>query len=65
VASIPLDKPAQGLAATKGSLWAVGSSPTDSFLTLDRIDPTFDTAARVRRLPMVVDGESGSIAGSA
>ena len=53
---------AQGLAATSGSLWAVGSSPTDSSLTLDRIDPTFNTAARVRRLPMVVLGDGGSIA---
>ena len=62
MASIPLDRPAQGLAATSRSLWAVGSSPTDSSLTLDQIDPTFDTVARVRRLPMVVAGDSGSIA---
>ena len=61
VASIPLDRPAQGLAATSRSLWAVGSRPTDSSLTLDQIDPTFDTVARVRRLPMVVVGDSGSI----
>ena len=56
VASIPLGGPAQGLAAAGRRLWAVGSSPTDRSLTLDRIDPTFDTAARVRRLPMVVAG---------
>ena len=62
VASVPLDRPAQGLAATKRSLWAVGSSRGDSSLTLDRIDPTFDTAARVRRLPMVVAGDTGSVA---
>ena len=62
VAWILLHRPAQGLAATSGSLWAVGSSPTDSSLTLDRIDPTFNTAARVRRLPMVVLGDGGSIA---
>ena len=62
VASVVLDRPAQGLAATKRSLWAVGSSRGDSSLTLDRIDPTFDTAARVRRLPMVVLGETGSVA---
>jgi YVTN family beta-propeller protein len=62
VASVPLDRPAQGLAATSRSLWAVGSSRADSSLTLDRIDPTFDTVARVRRLPMVVAGDSGSIA---
>ena len=62
VASISLDRPAQGLAATNRSLWAVGSSPTDTFLTLDQIDPTFDTVARVRRLPMVDAGDSGSIA---
>ena len=62
VASIALDRPAQGLAATNGSLWAVGSNATDTSLTLDQIDPTFDTVARVRRLPMVVAGDSGSIA---
>jgi DNA-binding SARP family transcriptional activator len=62
VDSIRLDRPAQGLAATNRRLWAVGSSPTDSSLTLDQIDPTFNTAARVRRLPMVVLGDGGSIA---
>ena len=62
MASITLDRPAQGLAATTRSLWAVGSSPTDTFLTLEQIDPTFDTVARVRRLPMVVAGDSGSLA---
>jgi YVTN family beta-propeller protein len=62
VASIPLHRPAQGLAATKRSLWAVGSSFTDSSLTLTQIDPTFDTVARVRRLPMVVPDDGGSIA---
>ena len=62
VASILLHRPAQGLAATTRSLWAVGSSPTDSSLTLDQIDLTFDTAAGVRRLPMVVLGDGGSIA---
>ena len=48
--------PAQGLAATSRSLWAVGSSPTDSSLTLDQIDPTFDTVARV---PPPADGGRG------
>jgi len=40
----------------------VGSSLDDSFLTIDRINPTFNTAARVRRLPMVVLGDRGSVA---
>ena len=62
VASVVLDRPAQGLAASAESVWAVGSSLTDSFLTLERINPTFDTAARVRRLPMVALGDNGSVA---
>ena len=37
-------------------------SDTDTSLTLDRIDPTFDTVTRVRRLPMVVPGDTGSLA---
>ena len=62
VASIPLDRPAASLAAGDGSIWAVGSDAADTSLTLDRIDPTFDTAARVRRLPMVSAGDTGSVA---
>jgi YVTN family beta-propeller protein len=62
IASITLDRPAQGLAATNGSVWAVGTNATDTSLTVDRIDPTFDTAELVRRLPMVNKGDSGSIA---
>jgi YVTN family beta-propeller protein len=61
VASVVLDRPAQGLAASARSIWAVGSRPTDSFLTLDRIDPTFNTAAHIRRLPTAVIGDTGSI----
>ncbi len=62
IASIPLGRPAQSLTASEGQIWTVGSGPTDTSLTLDRIDPTFDTVARVRRLPMMVAGDSGSIA---
>src|SRR5262249_8880681 len=62
VASVVLAQPAQGLAASAKGVWAVGSGPTDAFLTLDRIDPTFNTAARVRRLPTVVIGDGGSVA---
>jgi DNA-binding SARP family transcriptional activator/ABC-type transport system substrate-binding protein len=62
VASVTLDRAAQALAASAGKVWAVGSNPTDFYLTLDRINPTFDTAARVRRLPMILDGDVGSVA---
>jgi YVTN family beta-propeller protein len=62
VASIAVDRPVQALAASAGNVWAVGSSLADPYLTLDRIDPTFDTATRARRLPMVILGDSGSLA---
>jgi ABC-type transport system substrate-binding protein/DNA-binding SARP family transcriptional activator len=60
--SITLDTPAQGLAAARQTIWAVGSNAKQNFLTLDRIDPTFDTVTRVRRLPMMAYGDSGSLA---
>lgn len=62
-ASIPLDVPAESLATTAGAVWAVGSNLTDTSLTVDRIDPTFNIATRVQRLPLVVEGDTGSIAG--
>jgi DNA-binding SARP family transcriptional activator/ABC-type transport system substrate-binding protein/streptogramin lyase len=64
VASVTLDQAAQALAATAGRVWAVGSNSTDFYLTLDRINPTFDTAAPVRRLPMIFAGDAGSLAAS-
>ena len=51
VASIPLGVAAQSLAVAGSALWAVGSGPTDPYLTLERINPTFGTVSRVRRLP--------------
>ena len=63
VASVRLDVPAQSLATAAGTVWAVGSNFTDNSLTLDRIDPTFATATRVQRLPLVVAGDTGSLAG--
>ena len=61
-ASIPLDRPAASLAAAAGDIWVVGSIDTDASLTLDKIDPTFDTVTPVRRLPMVAPGDTGSLA---
>jgi YVTN family beta-propeller protein len=62
IASIPLNRPAASLAAAGGDIWAVGSDSTDTSLTLDRIDPTFDTVARAWSLPMAVPGDTGSVA---
>jgi YVTN family beta-propeller protein len=61
VASVPLGVAAQSLAVAGSSVWAVGSGPNDEFLTLERIDPTFGTASRVRRLPSVATNDSGSV----
>ena len=55
-ASIPLGVGAQSLAVAGSALWAVGSGPTDPYLTLERINPTFGSVSRARRLPVVVHG---------
>jgi len=65
VTSVPLDVPAQSLAVAASDVWAVGSNFTDTYLTLDRIDPTFATATRAQKLPLVVSGDTGSLAGGA
>ena len=59
--SIPLPVAAQSLAVAGSSVWALGSGPNDEFMTLDRIDPTFGTYRRARRLPTVVTGDIGSL----
>ena len=61
VASLPLGVSAQSLAVAGSAVWALGSGPNDEFLTLERINPTFGTVSRVRRLPSVVTGDSGSL----
>ena len=63
VASIPLGVAAQSLAVAGSALWAVGSGPTDPYLTLERINPSFGSASRARRLPVVVLGDTGSLSG--
>jgi YVTN family beta-propeller protein len=60
-ASFPLGVSAQSLAIAGSSVWAVGSGPNDEFLTLERINPTFGTVSRVRRLPVVATGDKGSL----
>jgi YVTN family beta-propeller protein len=60
-ASIPLRVAAQSLAVAGSALWAVGSGPNDPFVTLERINPTFGTVSRARRLPVVITGDSGSL----
>src|SRR5262249_45042233 len=52
------------LASAGSAMWALGSGPNDEFLTLERIDPTFGNASRVRRLATVVTGDSGSLSPS-
>jgi YVTN family beta-propeller protein len=63
VASIPLGIAPQSLAVAGTAVWAVGSGPTDPFLTLERINPTFGSVSRARRLPVVVIGDTGSVSG--
>ena len=60
-ASIPLGVAAQSLAVAGSALWAIGSGPTDPYLTLERINPTFGSVSRARRLPVIVAGDTGSL----
>jgi hypothetical protein len=60
-ASIPVGVAAQTLAVAGSAVWALGSGATDPYLTLERINPTFGSVSRVRRLPVVVWGDSGSL----
>ena len=62
-ASIPLAVGAQSLAVAGSALWAVGSGPTDPYLTLERVNTTFGTVSRARRLPVIVIGDTGSLSG--
>jgi DNA-binding SARP family transcriptional activator/ABC-type transport system substrate-binding protein len=62
-ASISVGVAAQSLAVAGPALWAIGSGPNDEYLTLERIDPTFGTVSRARRLPVVVTGDIGSLSG--
>jgi DNA-binding SARP family transcriptional activator/ABC-type transport system substrate-binding protein len=59
--SFPLGVAAQSLAVGGSGLWAIGSGPADSYLTLERIDPTFGSVSHRRRLPTVVMGDTGSL----
>ncbi len=62
-ASIPIGVDAQSLAVAGSALWAIGSGPTDPYMTLKRINPTFGSVSRARRLPVVVLGDIGSLSG--
>ncbi|HEX4526609.1 MAG TPA: ABC transporter substrate-binding protein [Gaiellaceae bacterium] len=60
-ATFPLGVAPQSLAVAGSALWALGSGATDPFMTLERIDPTFGSVSAVRRLPVVVGGDRGSL----
>src|SRR3954470_23585956 len=62
-ASLALGVAAQSLAVSGSAVWALGSGQADPFLTLERINPTFGSVLPVRRLPVVVEGDSGSLRG--
>ena len=63
IGTVRLRRAAQSLAVAGGRLWAaVAAAPTDTRLTVVRIDPTFDSVSRVTRVPIVAAGESASLA---
>ena len=63
IGTVPLRRAAQSLTVAGGRLWAaLGAAPTDTRLTVERINPTFDSASRVTRVPIVAAGDSASLA---
>ena len=59
---ISVTDPPTGLAASPGSVWVVGSTPTSPSVTVRRIDPRFDNVAGKTRIDNVVPGGAGSAA---
>jgi len=60
--TIPLGMQASGIVASGSSIFAIGARPTDSYVTVKRIDPTFDNPTLVARVPTVLAGDAGSLA---
>jgi YVTN family beta-propeller protein len=50
------------LAATAGGVWVVSSTAGADSVSVDRINPQFNSIGPVRRLPIVVPGYPGSVA---
>ena len=53
-----LGMPASGLAASGNAIYAVANGPIDPYVTVERIDPAFDTAKRVARVATVIGGDA-------
>src|SRR5262249_12119547 len=62
-ATFPLGVAPQSLAVAGSAVLALGSGATGPFMTLERINPTFGSVSAVRRLPVVVGGDRGSLSG--
>ncbi len=59
--NIPVGDPPTGIAAARGAVWVVGSSSTESFVSVSRIDPQFDVIDHTVRLGNVVPGTPGAV----
>jgi len=57
-----VDDTPTGLAATSDAVWVVGSKPTQPFITVQQIDPRFNTVSGKTRIGNVVPGGPGSVA---
>jgi YVTN family beta-propeller protein len=60
--SISLPGPPTGLAATDDAVWVVSSNSRLPSVTVDRVDPQFESVAGTTHIPNVVPGGAGSIA---
>jgi len=61
-AAIQTGDPPTGIVTAGGGVWVVGSVPTAPFVSVRRIDPSFDSIDLTRRIDNVVPGSPGAVA---
>lgn len=59
---LTLLNPPTGLAAGGGAIWVAQSNPTEGSVSLNAIDPQFNSVGDTRRFPTLVPGDSAAVA---
>jgi YVTN family beta-propeller protein len=60
--TLSIDSTPTGLAMSRGAVWVIGSNATRPFVTVQLIDPRFNTVSSKTRIGNVVPGGPGSVA---
>jgi YVTN family beta-propeller protein len=60
--TIPVSDPPTGIATAGAAVWVADSDPTNTFVSVSRIDPQFDAIDSSRRLGNVVPGTPATVA---